>query len=324
VSGEPVPRSLRAVAAAASPWAVGRRAFAFDFGVAVVATVAEYSLISNDEHSVSAAAIGLTAVSGLALLWRRRVPPVVLVVTLAIAMALATMDQYPGGVPALVALFTVAERCGRRLAVAALALTAPLLAIGSIVSVPPTVVVWGLGIFVQTRRDYTEALEERADRLEREREQTARLAVHEERASIARELHDIVAHSVSVMLVGARGARGVLRSEPAAADDTLARVEASGEQSMVELRRILALLRDSERPAQSQPQPSLADLEELLAGYRDAGLGVRLEVVGPARPLPGGVELSRRRAVGVSHHPGGVDQRPEARRREERDGHSGL
>jgi signal transduction histidine kinase len=150
---------------------------------------------------------------------------------------------------------------------------------------------------VQTRRRYTRALEERAAHAEREREQQARIAVHEERASIARELHDIVAHSVSVMLVGVRGARDVLRTFPDVADDTLARVETSGEQSLAELRRILALLRAPEHGADSRPQPSLAELDELVAGYREAGLPVHLDVTGEPQPLPGGVELSVYRIV---------------------------
>jgi signal transduction histidine kinase len=124
-----------------------------------------------------------------------------------------------------------------------------------------------------------------------------RLAVHEGRAAIARELHDIVAHSVTVMLVGVRGARDVLRSRPDVADATLGNVETSGEQSLVELRRILELLREPADAAESRPQPSLAQLDGLVAEYRDAGLPVRLERVGDQRPLPGGVELSVYRIV---------------------------
>ena len=103
--------------------------------------------------------------------------------------------------------------------------------------------------------------------LEREREQLARIAVHEERASIARELHDIVAHSVTVMLVGVRGARDVLRTSPDVADDTLARVETSGEQSLAELRRILALLRAPERRRRVAPAA-------VARGARRAGRGL--------------------------------------------------
>jgi signal transduction histidine kinase len=168
---------------------------------------------------------------------------------------------------------------------------------GATVAVLLVVGTWALGAYAQTRRRYTRALEERAAHAEREREQLARIAVHEERASIARELHDIVAHSVSVMLVGVRGARDVLRSSPDVADETLARVETSGEQSLAELRRILALLRAPEHGAESRPQPSLAELDELVTGYRDAGLPVRLDVIGEPQPLPGGVELSVYRIV---------------------------
>ena len=157
--------------------------------------------------------------------------------------------------------------------------------------------IWGLGAYAQTQRRYRHELQERAASAEREREQLARIAVHEERASIARELHDIVAHSVSVMLVGVRGARDVLRTSPDAAEDTLARVERSGEQSLAELRRILALLREPEQRAESRPQPSLAELDELVASYRAAGLPVRLEVIGEPTPLPSGVELSVYRIV---------------------------
>jgi signal transduction histidine kinase len=168
---------------------------------------------------------------------------------------------------------------------------------GATVAVLLAVGIWGLGAYAQTRRRYTRALKERAAQAEREREQLARIAVHEERASIARELHDIVSHSVTVMLVGVRGARDVLHTAPAVADETLARVETSGEQSLTELRRILALLRSPGHGAEPHPQPSLAELDELIGDYRAAGLPVRLEVTGQPRPLPGGVELSIYRIV---------------------------
>jgi signal transduction histidine kinase len=168
---------------------------------------------------------------------------------------------------------------------------------GAIIAATLTVGIWGLGAYAQTRRRYRRELEQRAADLEREREQLARIAVHEERLSIARELHDIVAHSVSVMLVGVRGARDVLRTSPDVADDTLARVETSGEQSLAELRRILALLRAPEHGPESRPQPSLAELDELVADYRAAGLPVRFEMTGEPQPLPGGVELSVYRII---------------------------
>ncbi|NED53284.1 histidine kinase, partial [Micromonospora aurantiaca] len=100
-----------------------------------------------------------------------------------------------------------------------------------------------------------------------------------ERGAIARELHDIVAHSVTVMLIGVRGARDVLETEPQVAARTLEQVETSAEQSLAELRRILVLLRDRQA-AETRPQPSLGDLDDLVAGYAAAGLPVRLEIVG--------------------------------------------
>jgi signal transduction histidine kinase len=99
------------------------------------------------------------------------------------------------------------------------------------------------------------------------------------------------------MLVGVRGARDALRTSPEVAEETLARVERSGEQSLAELRRILALLREPAQRAESRQQPSLAELDDLVASYRAAGLAVRLEVIGEPTPLPSGVELSVYRIV---------------------------
>jgi signal transduction histidine kinase len=158
-----------------------------------------------------------------------------------------------------------------------------ILQVASINSPPVPIIACLLGAYWQARR--------------RSATEQARIAVHEERASIARELHDIVAHSVSVMLVGVRGARDVMKSDPELADHTLARVETSGEESLAELRRILAVLRDPERAADHRPQPSLADLDALVDDYRAAGLPVRLEVTGTPRSLPGGVQLSVFRIV---------------------------
>ena len=262
-----------------------------------------------------APALVLAVVAGGALVLRRTAPLAVLATTLAATAAIVALGDDPSGVSVLIALYTTAALCERRVSLAALVADGRDRRDGSLPSQrtplagrpPPrsarsspsmlTVGIWALGAYAQTQRRYRRELQERAASAEREREQLARIAVHEERASIARELHDIVAHSVSVMLVGVRGARDVLRTSPDAADDTLARVERSGEQSLAELRRILALLREPEQRAESRPQPSLAELDELVASYRAAGLPVRLEVIGEPTPLPGGVELSVYRIV---------------------------
>jgi signal transduction histidine kinase len=287
----------------------GRRSLAFDLALALVATTAELAQVIGASGSPTAAAIVLAAVAGGALVLRRTSPLPVLATTLAASVAIVALDHDPSGVSVAIALYTSAALCERRASLAALVATTAIAATGSaftadtpgretsatfgaIIAAMLTVGIWGLGAYAQTQRRYRRELQERAASAEREREQLARIAVHEERASIARELHDIVAHSVSVMLVGVRGARDVLRAAPDAADETLARVEKSGEQSLAELRRILELLREPEQTPESHPQPSLAELDDLVASYRAAGLPVRLEVIGERTPLPGGVELS--------------------------------
>ena len=292
----------------------GRRSLAFDLALALVATTAELGQVIGASGSPTGAAIVLAVVAGGALVLRRTSPLAVLATTLAASGAIVALDHDPSGVSVGIALYTTAALCERRVSLAALVATTAIAATGSaitadtpgretsatfgaIIAAMLSVGIWGLGAYAQTQRRYRRELEERAASAEREREQLARIAVHEERASIARELHDIVAHSVSVMLVGVRGARDVLRITPDAADDTLARVERSGEQSLAELRRILALLREPAQTAESHPQPSLAELDELVASYRTAGLPARLEVIGEPMPLPSGVELSIYRIV---------------------------
>ena len=292
----------------------GRRSLAFDLALALVATTAELGQVNGASGSPTGAAIVLAVVAGGALVLRRASPLAVLATTLAASAAIVALDNDPSGVSVGIALYTTAALCERRVSLAALVATTAIAATGSAITTDTpgretsatfgaiivamlSVGIWGLGAYAQTERRYRRELEERAASAEREREQLARIAVHEERASIARELHDIVAHSVSVMLVGVRGARDVLRTAPDAADDTLARVERSGEQSLAELRRILALLREPQQTAESHPQPSLAELDELVASYRTAGLPARLEVIGEPMPLPSGVELSIYRIV---------------------------
>ena len=296
----------------------GWRSLAFDVALGLLATGAWMAEVSGGD--VTPVVVVLGVVAGGALIVRRSAPLAVLLTTLGALMAIAIITPDAGdpleasAASVLVALYTTAALRELSESIAALALTAGVLMVlslatadvenrqtsalgGAIVVGALSAGIWGLGAYTQTRRRYAREQQERLAQLERERDQLARIAVHEERASIARELHDIVAHSVSVMLVGVRGARDVLRTSPTVADDALAHVETSGEQSLAELRRILALLREPKDGAESRPQPSLADLDELVADYRDAGLPVRLEVTGEQQSLPGGVELSVYRIV---------------------------
>ncbi|MFI5610150.1 sensor histidine kinase [Amycolatopsis sp. NPDC051903] len=150
------------------------------------------------------------------------------------------------------------------------------------------------------RRAAARALEERGWLLERERESAAQQAVDAERARIARELHDIVSHNVSVMLVQAGAARLVVETEPAQAAEALREVETAGRTTMTELRTLLGLLAppaDGEEPSDLAPQPSLARLGPLVDRIAFAGLPVEVRVSGEPRLLPSGVDLTAYRII---------------------------
>jgi signal transduction histidine kinase len=132
--------------------------------------------------------------------------------------------------------------------------------------------------------------------LEREKARAA-AAIVEERARIARELHDVVAHSISVMILQARGGRRVLHSEPADARDAFATIERTGQQALDEMRRLLGMLRRSDEELALAPQPSLKELDRLVEQVRAAGLPVKVTVEGEPRELPPGVDLSAFRIV---------------------------
>ncbi|MBO0829938.1 MAG: sensor histidine kinase [Streptosporangiales bacterium] len=155
-----------------------------------------------------------------------------------------------------------------------------------------TVAAMLLGDSMRSRRAYYAELEARADRLEREREQDARLAVAAERARIAREMHDVVAHNVSVMVVQAEGAAYLLDTDRSRSRAALETVATTGRQALAEMRRMLGVLRSDEPGGDGRaPQPGLADLPDLVARVRSAGLPValtlpdRLPAVGAGRGL---------------------------------------
>jgi signal transduction histidine kinase len=156
---------------------------------------------------------------------------------------------------------------------------------------------WILGDSMRYRRGYYAALEERAARLEAERHAEAKVAAAAERARIARELHDVVAHHVSVMVVQADGAGYVLRSDPDRAATALAAVSATGRHALTELRRLLGVLRSDGEQASLAPVPGLGELRELLDQSRAAGLEVSYTLTGLPRELPEGAELAAYRVV---------------------------
>jgi signal transduction histidine kinase len=157
---------------------------------------------------------------------------------------------------------------------------------------------WFLGHVIHMRRHYTGALEERAKRLEVERTESERRAAAAERARIARDLHDIVAHRVSMMTVQAGAARVIADSDPAAAARTIALLEAAGRQTLWELRRLMGVLRDDgEDAAPTTPRPGLGQLEALASDVQAAGVPVRLTLLGDASQVPEAVEVSAYRIV---------------------------
>jgi signal transduction histidine kinase len=158
-------------------------------------------------------------------------------------------------------------------------------------------VTWVLGDSMRYRRAYLTALEDRAARLERERDAQAQIATAAERARIARELHDVIAHNVSVMVVQADGASYALRTDPERAGQALAAISHTGRKALAEMRRLLGVLRGGDERADLAPVPGLDQLRELVDQARQAGMSVSLSLEGPPRPLPEGAELAAYRVV---------------------------
>jgi len=158
-------------------------------------------------------------------------------------------------------------------------------------------ITWAVGFALRARSEQAEAAETRAMRAEREREAAARLAVAEERARIARELHDVVAHAVSVMVLQVGAVRHKLPEAQADDREALRGVERAGRTALTEMRRLLAAMRRDGDEAELVPQPGLDGVDSLLAEIGRAGLPVELHVDGEPFPLPRGIDLSAYRIV---------------------------
>jgi signal transduction histidine kinase len=169
--------------------------------------------------------------------------------------------------------------------------------VGSIMFAGPALVAWVLGDSMSYRRAYYASLEDRAARLERERDAQAQVAAAAERARIARELHDVIAHNVSVMVVQADGASYALDSSPERARQALGNIASTGRQALAEMRRMLGVLRSDDRSPGVVPLPGISQLGELLEQTRATGLAVSFTVQGVPVPLTGGLALAAYRIV---------------------------
>jgi signal transduction histidine kinase len=154
-------------------------------------------------------------------------------------------------------------------------------------------VTWTTGFVLSRRTEHLREMAERARQAELERER----AVIEERQRIARELHDVIAHSVSVMTVQAGAVRRLLRDDQEKEREALETVESTGRQALTEMRRLVGLLREQGTMPEFSPQPGMGTIDSLVDGVRAAGLPVELEVEGAPRELPPGVDLAAYRVV---------------------------
>lgn len=243
----------------------------------------------------------------LTLTFRRRFPLTVLAAGCGLAIVQGMLGpQFPPTVIAvLVAVYSVAVYSAQRRALVALAVLGVLvgLEIGPIrepmefvarfVFVAALVAAaFVLGLNVRTRRAYLASLHDRAVRAERERDQQSQIAAARERARIAREMHDIVAHNLSVMIALADGAAFAARTDPEKAETAAKHVSATGREALEEMHRLLGVLRNNGEASPRAPQPGIAQIDELVEQVRVAGLPTTWTVTGERFPLPPTVELA--------------------------------
>ena len=282
--------------------------------VLVTVTALDMSLRSLQAGQHSNDVFGYLLVVGMGLPYavHRRAPlaAVTVVLSLLVIYSFVPYDAYPG-LNAMVLLFGIAAHSQRRKSM--LALAATFTALSMAVAVQPdgivnrstwvttelaTAAAWLAGDNVRQRRARIAAQREREASLIRERDDRAKQAVTEERLRIAREMHDVVAHSMSVIVVQSAVGTHTIRSQPDEAARALAAIETTSREALVEMRRLVGVLREDDRPAaQLVPAPGLADVPQLVAQVEAAGVSASLTVEGEVCQLPAGVDLSAYRIV---------------------------
>jgi signal transduction histidine kinase len=272
---------------------------------AIVALLAYHTGGPNERRLAVVALLGATLVLCV-LVVRGRHPRSVFVAVC--VLSVLNPNTAAATLPLLAATFNVALRCPRRdVALAALAATAVLLGgvawhdampltLGSVLSRLASIgLAIAAGLYLAARRAYVESLRDRATQLERERLLLAEQAVAAERVRIARELHDVVAHGVSLMVVQAQALAALDGADRDAAAGQIATV---GREALTEMHRMLDVLRlGSDEAPELEPAPGVRDVASLVERARGAGIDVALEVEGVPRPLPAGVDLSAYRIV---------------------------
>jgi signal transduction histidine kinase len=295
------------------------RAHGFDALIVLAAVVSALDVAVKDDpgrepHATLWFAVPAIALVILPLLARRRFPFAAPASVWVLAAALAFVDGrlIPFAAGASVAGFAAAfllgnlrdsnqARIGLAIVVAGAAIVVykdPSHDAGELIFTPLLFAIgWLAGFAMRERAEQAEAAEVRASQAEREQEAAARIAVAEERAHIARELHDIVAHAVSVMVLQVGAVRHKLPETLGEDSDALQGVERTGRTALAEMRRLLGAMRDEGEDLARVPQQGLGDLDVLLDEFGRAGLPVRLHVDGERYPLPQGLDVSAYRIV---------------------------
>ena len=292
------------------------RSWAFDIGCAILAFAASLAYFSFGQtaHPAAiplAASLAVAALTALALPLRRVWPGPVFLWTLVAAAGVAEWPAHGALFPVAlaIALYTVAATMRRAEALAAAVLVAGVMIVvvgqdgthhwGLVLSDVGgfAAAVLAVGLYVSTRRAYLAELRGRAQRLERERDQSSALAAAVERARIAREMHDSVAHHLTMIVALSDGALAAVTRAPALAADAIRDVSSTAREALAETRRLLGVLRDDSGQELRQPLPGLADLDDLLGRVRAAGLPVRYERSGVSPDLPPGIQLAVFRLV---------------------------